>query len=81
MAKSKLIALSSFRMKGEHVEKGTILDLDADVKKDADTIAELARAGRISLATPDLEKQIKAEIKAEEAERELHKRRLLPKND
>ncbi len=72
MAKEKYIITSSCRIDGEHVAKGSILELDLDDKKEGELIATLNRAGRIGQATKKNVDAINAEIKSQEE----HERRL-----
>lgn len=67
MAKKKLIITSSCRFEGRHLEKGTIVEVDIEDKKEATRLAPLVHAGRVALHTKDTEESIKSEIEAEEA--------------
>lgn len=63
--KEKFVVVSSCRVGGKHLEKGTILELDVDSKADCNTLAALQHAGRVAVADDDLVKQIKAEVAAD----------------
>ncbi|HEV2350807.1 MAG TPA: hypothetical protein VG028_13280 [Terriglobia bacterium] len=67
--KSKLIVISDHRFEGEHIERGTMLEIDLENPIEARKLAPLLAANRLALATPDVVRQIMAE-KKRDAERE-----------
>lgn len=64
-AKSKLIVTANCRFEGNHLEKGTVIEVDLESKKETGRIAPLVHAGRMATWSPEVEKAIKAELAAE----------------
>lgn len=54
-----VIVTESFKLEGDHVERGTILK-----EMDAEQAMELAGAGKVRAATPEAIKEVKAAVKA-----------------
>lgn len=66
---AKFILTHGTRFGGEHHDKGETIDLNPDKTEDARLIGELGLANRIALASPEVVKQIQAELRKEETDK------------